>query len=300
LIERCLYNGILSSPSLDGRHYFYVNPLMLRSGRYVRLSSNPPREEAFSGRPEWHNVACCPPNVMRLLSSLEHYFVTAGADGLQIHLYASFDARTRLPGHQLVALSVETDYPWQGQIRITVRPSDAPSWPLRLRLPEWCRSFDLALNDRRVEHTRLEKGYIVLERTWTPGDVIELNLAMPPFLVEPNPRVDAVRDCLAIQRGPLVYCLEGCDQEPAGNLLDVQIDASRPLAARRRDDLLGGIMSVQAAGTLADPESWQGTLYQPAGTARAATPRPVRLTAIPYYAWGNRGIGSMRVWIPRA
>ena len=130
--------------------------------------------------------------------------------------------------------------------------------------------------------------------------MIELNLAMPPFLVAANPRVDAIRDCLAIQRGPIVYCLEGCDQEAPENLLDTQVDASQPLQARWRDDLLGGIMTVEAAGYLSDPQLWQGVLYQPSGKAPSATRRPVRLVAIPYYAWGNRGIGSMRVWIPRA
>jgi DUF1680 family protein len=300
LMERCLYNGILSSPSLDGKHYFYVNPLMLRSGRYVRLSTNLPQTEASVGRPEWHSVACCPPNVMRLLSSLEHYFVTASDAGLQIHLYGSFDISVRLPGSLATALSVETDYPWHGQIRITVQQSGGSWWRLGLRLPEWCRSFDVALNNLRIEHPVLEKGYIQMERTWEPGDVIELNLAMPPFLVAPNPRVDAIRGCLAIQRGPLVYCLESNDQEASTNLLDLQIDANQPLHARWRDDLLGGIVTVEAAGHLVDPEPWQGTLYRPSGEAPGSRRRPAHLVAIPYYAWGNRGLGSMRVWIPSA
>ena len=300
LMERTLYNGILSSPSLGGRHYFYVNPLLLRSGRYVRLSSNSPQGEAYAGRPEWHSVACCPPNVMRLLSSLEHYLVTANDAGLQIHLYGSFEANTWLPGDGPAALSVETDYPWQGQIRITVRGSGPSPWGLSLRLPEWCQSFDLALNNLPVQDPVIKQGYILLERTWRPGDVIELNLAMPSFLVEPNPRIDAIRDCLAIQRGPVVYCLEGCDQEAPENLLDVQIDGSQPLRERwRDDDILGGIMTVEAAGYLADPEAWQEVLYQPSGSAPNATRRAVRLTAIPYYTWGNRGLGSMRVWVPR-
>jgi DUF1680 family protein len=300
LIERTLYNGILSSPSLDGRHYFYVNPLMLRSGRYVRLSSNRPQGEEFAGRPEWHSVACCPPNVMRLLASLEHYGVTTSASGLQIHLYTSFDADARLPDHRPAALSVETEYPWQGRVRITVRQSGPAPWQLSLRLPEWCQSFDLTVNNLQVRDPVLEKGYILLERSWRPGDVIDLNLAMPPFLVAPNPRVDAIRDCLAIQRGPLVYCLEGCDQEAPENLLDMQIDASQPLQARWQDNLLGGIMTVEAAGYLAGPGAWQGELYQPSAKTPGLTRRPVRLTAIPYYVWGNRGVGSMRVWIPRA
>jgi DUF1680 family protein len=130
--------------------------------------------------------------------------------------------------------------------------------------------------------------------------MIELHLEMPPFLVAANPRVDAIRDCLAIQRGPVIYCLEGCDQEAPQDLLDVQIDGSQPLHTRWRDDLLGGIMTVEAAGYLADPEPWQEVLYQPSGSAPSATRRAIRLTAIPYYTWGNRGMGSMRVWVPRA
>ena len=300
LIERTLYNGILSSPGLDGKHYFYANPLMLRGGRAVRLSSNPPQREPFAGRPEWHAVACCPPNVMRLLSSLEHYLVTVSSGGLQIQQYASLDVETCLAGDQAVALSVETAYPWDARIRISLRQSGARSWSLSLRLPEWCQSFELVLNGLPVEHPVVDKGYIVLERCWARGDAVELRLAMPPFLVEPNPRVDATRGCRAIQRGPLVYCLEGCDQEVPESLLDVRIDASRPLAARWQDHLLGGIMTVEACGYLADHQPWHGTLYRAAGTDAAPTGRPLRLTAIPYYAWGNRGIGSMRVWIPRA
>ena len=181
-----------------------------------------------------------------------------------------------------------------------MRQSGPAPWQLSLRLPEWCQSFDLAVNNLRVQQPVLEKGYILLERSWKPGDVIDLNLAMPPFLVAPNPRVDAMRDCLAIQRGPVVYCLEACDQEAPDNLLDLQIDASQPLRAHWQDDLLGGIMTVEAAGCLAGSEAWQEGLYQPFVKTPSLTRRPIRLTAIPYYAWGNRGVGGMRVWIPKA
>jgi DUF1680 family protein len=127
--------------------------------------------------------------------------------------------------------------------------------------------------------------------------MIELHLEMPPFLVAANPRVDAIRDCLAIQRGPVIYCLEGCDQEAPQDLLDVQIDGSQPLHTRWRDDLLGGIMTVEAAGYLADPEPWQEVLYQPSGSAPSATRRAIRLTAIPYIhgatvAWAACEYGS--------
>ncbi|MCS7259179.1 MAG: glycoside hydrolase family 127 protein [Anaerolineae bacterium] len=298
LIERTLYNGILSSPSLDGKHYFYVNPLMLRNSRYVRLSSNVSQGESLAGRPEWHSVACCPPNVMRLLSSLEHYFVTTDRNGLQIHLYGAFNITTQLPNEQPVSLAVETDYPWEGHIHIIVRETGSNPWEMRLRLPEWCSSFRLTLNNHYVQHPVLEKGYIKLARIWQAGDVVDLDLAMPPFLLMPNPRVDAIRGCVAIQRGPLVYCLEGCDQELPDSLLDLRIDASRPLVIHRYENLLDGIVTIEADGYLFDPQSWQGTLYRPVEDMPHTNRRALRLKAIPYYAWGNRGIGSMRVWIP--
>lgn len=300
LIERALYNGILSSPSLDGRHYFYVNPLMLRNGRYVRLSSNVPQGETLAGRPEWHSVACCPPNVMRLLSSLGHYFVTANDAGLQIHLYGTLNITTQLPDGQPVSLFVETNYPWEGHIHIVMREAGSSPWQLSLRLPEWCQSFNLILNNHHMEYPVLENGYIKLTRRWKPEDVIELNLAMPPFLLAPNPRVDAIRGCVAIQRGPIVYCLEGCDQGAPDNLLDLQIDVRQPLVTHWCENLLGGVVAIEAGGYLLDPQPWQNALYRPYEGIPHTSRRKLRLKAIPYYAWGNRGIGSMRVWIPTA
>jgi DUF1680 family protein len=298
LIERSLYNGILSSPALDGRHYFYVNPLMVRGGRYTRLSSNPPDGEEVSGRPAWHSVACCPPNVMRLFASLEHYFATVGAPGIQIHQYAPMEIGFSSPAGDRVALSIATEYPWQGHIHLTVKETGGAPWQLSLRRPEWCQTATLAVNGERVQQPTLQKGYFMLERAWRAGDSIDLDLAVEPVLVEPNPRVDAARGCLAIQRGPLVYCLESWDQATPGGLLDVELDSGAPLQSYWRGDLLGGVMVVEAGGYVLDLGEWQGRLYKPQGEPAHISRRPVRLTAIPYYAWGNRGIGSMRVWIP--
>ena len=300
LIERSLYNGILSSPALDGRHYFYVNPLLVRSGKYTRLSSNPPGGEEVNGRPAWHTVACCPPNVMRLLASLEHYFASVDASGIQIHQYAPLEIGFPLPSGDQVALSVATEYPWQGHIRLTVKETGGAPWQLRLRRPEWCQTATLAVNGEKIEQPILHTGYFVLERVWRAGDSIDLDLAVQPMLVEPNPRVDAARGCLAIQRGPLVYCLESWDQAASDSILDVELDPGAPLQSRWRGDLLGGVMVVEASGFVLDLGAWQGRLYKPKAEPSHVSRRPIRLTAIPYYAWGNRGIGSMRVWIPSA
>ncbi len=191
-----------------------------------------------------------------------------------------------------------TEYPWQGNIRLRVVESGNSPWALSLRIPEWSQDPILSINGEIVKELKLEKGYLVLERTWQAEDIIELELRMEPMFVASNPRIDATRGCLAIQRGPIVYCLEDKDQEIKGRLLDVEIDKNQPLLTRWDGDLLDGVMVVEASGQFIDSESWRGHLYQPATSPVLEIPRPARLVAIPYFAWGNRVIGGMRVWIP--
>jgi DUF1680 family protein len=301
-MELALYNTILASPALDGRHYFYINPLMLRAARHLRLSSNPPPGDAFipTERPEWHAVACCPPNVMRLLASLPHYLATTDAHGVQIHHYAPAEIACELTPGQRVGLRLATDYPWQGRIRVEVTETGGFPWQLRLRLPEWSPSAQLAVNGQEVGTPTARKGYAVLERAWRTGDVVDLALAMEPVLVASHPRVDATRASVAIQRGPIVYCLEELDQGVQGDLLDIEIDASETPQVRWRDDLLGGVMVVEASGRYLDTGPWKDKLYQPVASLHSLATHPARLVAVPYYAWANRGIGGMRVWVPRA
>ena len=298
LIERTLYNGFLSGVALDGRRFFYVNPLLSRGG---------------VARKEWYGCACCPPNVMRLIASLGYYFVTGGPfgsahggpfdgahgrpAGLQIHQYAPAAIEAELEPGRRVALRMETDYPWQGQVKLTVERTDDLPWRLDLRLPGWCEEATVQVNGRPVEAP--SGGYAAIERQWREGDTVGLGLAMTPRLTESHPRCDSTRGCVAIERGPLVYCLEQCDQEPSVDLMDVQIDGAAPLQTVWRGDLLGGVTTVEASGYAVDVGSWQGELYSSAGRQNAPPRRAVRLTAVPYHAWANRGAGAMRVWVPR-
>lgn len=294
LMERLLYNGILSSPSLDGTGYFYVNPLMLRNGQYVRLSANSDQENKSSDRPEWHGVSCCPPNVMRLLASLSNYFVSHDEVGIQIHQYQNMEISF---GNNL--LTMETDYPWDGHVKLRVTESGDQPWNMSLRVPGWCESFEIKVNGKAI-HGNLQKGYVTMDQDWKAGDVLEVEFWMPAFLVDADPRVDSVRGCVAIQRGPLVYCLEEHDQEQGVNLLDVKIDPSGVLSNQWKGDLLGGVMIVEGTGYQME-RSWpKNGLYRPLvpGKENHISGRKVNLTAIPYYAWGNRGLKSMRVWIP--
>ena len=282
LMEHTLYNGFLSGVSLDGSRYFYVNPLLSLGG---------------IERPEWHSCACCPPNVMRLLASLHSYFATTDAGGIQIHHYAPAALRVALPSGHDAVVHMESDFPWQGRVQLTVAASDGTPWALRLRIPAWAHGWTLRVNGEAVQPA-VERGYALVERAWAAGDVVDLDLPMQPVLLEANPRVDSTLHSLAIQRGPVVYCLEAADQDPDINLLDVRVNPAAPLSSNWRPDLLGGVMVVEASGAAVDASPWADQLYRPFGAVHE-TSRPTTLRAVPYYAWANRGPGAMRVWIPR-
>jgi DUF1680 family protein len=303
LIERTLFNGFLAGMSLDGESWLYVNPLQVRDG-YVDAGG-----DQSSRRTRWFRCACCPPNVMRLLASLEHYLATTDGRGLQLHQYASgrFEGEAQ---SRPVVVSVNTDYPWQGRIEITVEQTPARPWTLSLRIPQWCRQYTLVHGEsgEAIDGAVLDDGWLCVERAWSPGERVVLELDLRPRLVVADPRVDAVRGCVAIERGPLVHCLEQEDH-PGGGLDDVTIDPDAPLAVKERPDLLGGIVTVLAGGhRRALPETgwWpyapagaSGGFNHPTGSTDPQSPGPaMELTAIPYYAWANRSTGSMRVWLP--
>ncbi|WP_217545175.1 glycoside hydrolase family 127 protein [Streptomyces sp. GbtcB6] len=287
LIERTLYNGFLAGVSLDGERWLYVNPLQVRDGHTDTGGDQSAR------RTRWFRCACCPPNVMRLLASLEHYLASSDEQGLQIHQFVTGTYTT-----ERVRVRAETDYPWHGTIAFTVEetPSDDP-WTLSLRIPQWCREFRVRCGEETYDPA-VDDGWLRLSRTWTPGDRVVLELSMEPRLTAADPRVDAVRGCVAIERGPLVHCLEQVDH-PGGGLDDIVLDPSRPLAVKHRPDLLDGVTTVVAAGRrrrLPDRGWWP---YAPAhGVSPEPDGEPVELTAIPYHVWANREDGSMRVWLP--
>ena len=267
---------------------------MLREAKYLRLSTDLPPSEVFipSQRPEWHDCACCPPNVMRLFSSLSHYLATHDAKGIQIHHFAPADIECALTTGLSVKLNLMTEYPWQGHIKLRVVESGNSPWVLSIRIPEWSQTPRLSINGKMVRDLRREKGYLILEREWQAEDVIELELEMEAMFIASNPRIDATRGCLAIQRGPIVYCLEDRDQEIRGQLLDVEIDKDQPLLTRWDSDLLDGVMVVEADGQFIDSESWHGHLYQPATSLFRQIPR--QLAWLPYLTMRG-AIGKLAV-----
>jgi uncharacterized protein len=301
VIEQTIYNAILTSPALDGQHYFYVNPLMLRTSNFLRLSTNrPDSDDAQSGRPMWHGVACCPPNVMRLLPSLQHYFASSQPAGIQIHQFSSLVLDTQLEAAGHVVIESQTGYPWNGDVRLTIQQAGDATWQLEIRVPGWCEGYRLEINGQAVDLAPNARGYLAIQRQWHAGDTVTLALEMPARLVVANPRVDAIRGCVAVQRGPLVYCFESHDQPTSANLLDIQIDVDKPITAEWVEDLLGGVVVLHVPGYVEDAQAWGEQLYRPLTKSAAPAQTPVQLKAIPHYAWGNRGLKAMRIWVPRS
>lgn len=315
LIERTLYNGVLPGVSLDGRGWLYTNPLQVRDGYEYH------GEDQGARRAPWFICACCPPNVMRLLASLPHYVASTDADGLQLHQYAvgSYGGST---ADGRVMVRVNTGYPWQGRITVTVDEAGSGEWTLSLRVPQWCREYavtptaDDSVDSPSAGAARVppqQDGWLRIRRTWRPGNTVVLDLGIQPRLTAAHPRVDAVRGCVALERGPLVYCLEQADQPGAPRLDDILLDTTAGLTTRHRPGLLGGITTLVGSGLLRRPgpapADWWPYRSVPSGTPDAdraphdtrawnGAAVPVELTAIPYYAWANRHQGSMRVWLP--
>lgn len=281
-MERTLYNAFLGGVSLDGRRFFYVNPLQSRGG---------------AERQPWYVCACCPPNVMRQIGALSHYVATQDATGVQFHQYISSEIAINRPDGGPLALRLETGYPWEGWARLIVDRTGAGPWTLALRIPSWGDGARLRVNGAACDSPIPYGSYAEIARIWQPGDRVELDIPTSCRLTEPNPRVDALRGTVAIECGPLVYCLEQVDQSAEVDLLDVRIDISGPLRARWCEGLLGGIVVVEAQGAVVDANLWRERLYR---LLSEEVPRTssLMLTAIPYFAWANRDRGAMRVWLP--
>jgi uncharacterized protein len=278
MLERTLYNGFLSGISLDGKSYFYANPLQSRVG---------------ASRHDWNPVACCPPNVMRLLASLHHYLATGTDSGVQLHQYASSTIRAVVPGAGPVEVAVETGYPWSGSVTVDVVAGGDAEWTLSLRVPAWARAA--ILDGEPVA----PGGYASLTRRWHPGDRVVLEIDVSPRITAPNPRIDGVRGCVAVERGPVVYCFEEIDLPVDAALADVVVEPTVEPADAGPVEQLRGIPGVEVAGAVRDIDCWREVAYRDVrGLLPTGGTSQTWLLAVPYFTWANRAASAMRVWIP--
>jgi DUF1680 family protein len=280
ILERALYNGVLSGVALDGKTFFYENPLASLGDHH---------------RQEWFDVACCPPNLARLLASLGQYVYAQSEADAAVHLYIQGSGKLEVAG-QPITIHQQTNYPWNGTVQLRLEVGDRPlDFGLRLRIPGWCRAATLRVNGEPVDIPGcLENGYARIQRTWHNGDEVTLDLAMPVERVYAHPDVREDAGKVALQRGPIVYCLEEVDN--AVPLQRIRIAANADFASHFDPELLDGVVVVTGQALAAGVEGWANTLYS---TTPSPT-TPAQFQAIPYYAWDNRQPGQMRVWVEQA
>ena len=254
VLERSLYNGALAGISLGGDRFFYVNPLESKGDHH---------------RQEWYGCACCPSQLSRFLPSIGNYIYASSDDALWVNLYIGNTGQIRI-GETDILLTQETDYPWDGSVKLTISTSQPLEKEIRLRIPNWCKTYDLSINGKRINVSE-EKGYAVI-KDWKSQDVIALDMDMPVEIVAADPHVKENFGKRVIQRGPLVYCMEEIDNPEYFD--QIQLSPSTTFQTAFVSDILNGIKTIKTIG------------------------RAQSATFIPYYAWDNRKAGKMRVWIP--
>jgi hypothetical protein len=289
-MERTLYNGLISGVALDGKTFFYQNPLEA-TGKANKDQRSP-----------WFGVACCPGNITRFMASVPGYVYAQRGDALWVNLYMGSTAEIKMDNGRTVNVTQETRYPWDGNVKMTVNPDQSAALTVNVRIPGWARNEPipsdlyrftdkstqaavLKVNGKTVP-VKIDKGYVALTRTWAKGDSIELSLPMPVRRVAANEQVTADRGRVALQRGPVVYAAEWVDN-PNGKVRNLMLPDSAVLTAEFKPDLLKGVEVIKGKAVALNKDA-QG---QTVKTEQA-------FTAVPYYAWANRGRGEMTVWLP--
>ncbi len=286
--ELALYNSVLSGGSLDGTSFFYVNPLR-------NLGPLPTELRWPRVRVPFLSAFCCPPNLVRTVAEVSNYAYGKSEKALWVNLYGSSTVKTELPGGHAVRLTQETEYPWDGRVRLTINECDGAVFTLKLRIPGWAKSATVRLNGELLRASPRPASYFDVSRVWRPGDAVDLDLPMPARLMEAHPLVEETFNEVAIQRGPVVYCLESKDLPQGTRVLDVMIPENIDLVARYDGGLLGGVAVLEGRALARPSEDWSGWLYR---EFRPLPSRPVDARFIPYYAWANRGPSEMTVWLP--
>ena len=286
VIERALYNGINSGMSLSGTLYCYRNP----------LSFDPATDEKI--RNDWYDTTCCPPNLERTFASLPGYFYSTSGDGLYVHLFHNSELNWRLENGAPIKVTQRTEYPWKGTVEIEVSPASPAQFAVYLRVPGWAQRSDVSVNGKPVSGVATG-GYVPIRRRWAAGDSVKMQLDMAPQVLEANVRVVENNGRAAVQRGPLVYCLEGLDQKSGVSLNDVTLAAAADggFTESFEKDLLEGVIVLRHDGAAVQTSASRKALYFPANTTPNKSSK-ISLTFIPYYAWNNRQPTEMLVWTP--
>lgn len=289
IMERALYNSIISGMGFDGKSFFYVNPMEV----WPKASEkNPERKHVAPVRQKWYGCACCPPNLARLLMSLRQYIYTYSKDTIYTHLYIPSKAEIEAGGNKII-LEQDTGYPWDGGVRIKLGLNKEMEYTLKLRIPSWCRKYQVSVNGEAMtaEAGQLENGFLSIHRNWRDGDEVVLQMEMPVEIIQSHPEVRANAGKVSIMRGPLVYCLEETDNGP--NLSALSLEIGTGFELKEEAGLMKGALSITGQGFRISDKEWNHSLYRPFKLEEEKT----EIKAIPYFLWGNRDKGEMLVWM---
>ncbi len=295
VIERALYNGINSGMSLDGKTYCYRNPLAFDpyGGSDDELS---PEGKI---RNPWYDTTCCPPNLERTFASLPGYFYSTSSDGVYVHLYDNSEMNWHLQDGNGLRIVQETNYPWSGEVKITINPATPGEFAVYVRIPGWSETNDVKVNGIPVSGAQPGE-YLAIRRRWSANDTVQLNFDMRSQLIKANPSVSDDRGRVAFQRGPVVYCMEHLDQtghQRGVNLAGYSVHLAGSTTARFDPNILDGVMVLSHPGSVSGSNAGR-ELYFSAAEDKTAKETATTVTLIPYYAWANRDPASMQVWIP--
>ena len=290
IVETALYNSVLSGVSLDGKHYFYTNPLRISADFPYTMRWSKVREEYIK------LCNCCPPNTLRTICEAQNYAYSMSDDALWCNLYGDSELATTYAGKPFVVKQT-TGYPYDGKIVLDIKEvAKKQSMKLYLRIPEWCDKATVKVNGTPINLATKANTFACVEREWRKGDRVELDLEMRVKLLESNPLVEESRNETVVKRGPLVYCLESCDIEGGHKIDNVLIPADMQFSTKEIEIEGSKIVALEGTARLIDAASWKDTLYREVGKASGS----VKIRLIPYFAWGNREQAEMTVWMPLA
>lgn len=282
ILERALYNNVLSGMSFDGKKYFYVNPLESHPATNL---SNPGKGHVKSTRPDWFGCACCPPNLARTISSIDKYIYTFNNQAIYTHLYLNHTMKI-----SNLTLAQEIDYGTQAKLSVNITVSTSTPKALYFRIPNWTKTYRVYLNQKELNQVPVEQGYLKLEKVWQGTEQLEIHFEMPILQITTHPKVRGNIGKRCIQRGPFIYCLEEADNGP--DLASIHLTKNPEFSVKPHPELIGIPALEGNAEKLIITDNTQLYNYDVAPVYE-----PIKITMIPYYAWANRSVGEMQVWI---
>ena len=289
IVELALYNSVLSGISLDGTKFLYTNPLA--------VSDELPYKQRWSkDRVPYISLSnCCPPNVIRTIAEVSDYVYSVSDEGLWLNLYGGNTLTTHLNDGNIVKLTEETNYPWEGDIALRFDEAPKNEFSIFLRIPGWCHNAKILLNGKPLS-TKIESGkYAAVKRKWNKGDRLQLVLEMPVAMIEANPLVEETRNQVAVKRGPVVYCLESTDLNKNNSVFGLGISSNAKFKTTRTKIGNSNVIGLETTAKKIGDNNWSDQLYKEVSKQPAST---VNIKLIPYYTWGNRGHAEMSVWLP--